>query len=127
MMLRVAAARMSFWLRAILRHHTFRSPRNALSRSQTRLLKALMQGGTLKSHRYFDGSKEYLLHTLNGETSLILKQDVRPLEDMGFLLTNHKFPAATLFLSTRGRCAADEAMEAAGESKTAKFPAAASR
>lgn len=127
MTIRAAAARIGVWLLSTLRPHTYRSPRSALSPTQTLLLNALLQGGTLKSHRYLDGSKEYRLHPLNGETSLVAMQDVRPLEDRGLLLSNHKFPAATLFLSQCGRRAAGEALDAAGVSLSTKFPAGSSQ
>ena len=73
-----------------------------LSQSQTRLLQALQSGATLKSHRYLDGRKEYLLHPLSGEALQVPSRDVRRLEELGLLLSNHKFPSTTLFLSQRG-------------------------
>lgn len=76
-----------------------------LSPSQVRLLQALQSGATLKSHRYLDGRKEYLLHPLHpltGEAVQVPSRDVRRLEELGLLLSNHKFPSTTLFLSQRG-------------------------
>ena len=73
-----------------------------LSSSQARLLQALLSGGTLKSHRYLDGRKEYLLHPLSGEALQVPFRDVRRLEELDLLLSNHKFPSTTLFLSQRG-------------------------
>ena len=85
-----------------------------LSPSQARLLRALLSGGTLKSHRYLDGRKEYLLHPLRGEAVQVPFQDVRRLEELDLLLSNHKFPSTTLFLSQRGRLAAVNEEKAAG-------------
>lgn len=76
-----------------------------LSPSQVRLLQALQSGATLKSHRYLDGRKEYLLHPLHplyGEAVQVPSRDVRRLEELDLLLSNHKFPSTTLFLSQRG-------------------------
>lgn len=73
-----------------------------LSPSQARLLQALQSGATLKSHRYLDGRKEYLLHPLSGEVLQVPFRDVRRLEELDLLLSNHKFPSTTLFLSQRG-------------------------
>ena len=85
-----------------------------LSPSQARLLRALLSGGTLKSHRYLDGRKEYLLHPLRGEAVQVPFQDVRRLEELDLLLSNHKFPSTTLLLSQRGRLAALKEKKAAG-------------
>ena len=106
MMLRVAAARLSARLRAAFGRSANRTPRSPLSPSQQQLLGALLLGETLKSHRYIDGNKEYRLHPLGGGSRPVAPQDVRRLNDKGLLLSNHKFPAATLFLSPRGRQAA---------------------
>ena len=111
MILRAAAARISAGLRAIFRLQTLPTPHNAISPSQTRLLHALLRGDTLKSHRYLDGGKEYRLHPLDGEPTPVAAQDVRSLEEKDLLLSNQKFPAATLSLSERGRRAAEDAEE----------------
>ena len=113
MILRAAAARISVCLRNVFRRHALRTPQSDYSPSQTRLLHALLRGDTLKSHRYLDGGKEYRLHPLNGEAVRVPPQDVRPLEDRGLLLSNQKFPAATLILSDRGRRATAKARELA--------------
>ena len=114
MMLRTTAAGLFESLLAAYWRLAPTSSQKRLSHSQMRILRALLQGNTLKSHRYLDGRKEYRLHPLSGEATLVPAQDVRPLEDQGLLLSNHKFPAATLFLSQRGRRAAVNAKEAAG-------------
>ena len=109
MNLRAAAAKISRFLRAFLLQKANSSSANALSPSQTRLLNALLRGETLKSHRYLDGNKEYRLHSLNSEDTLIPWHDVRQLEEKGLLLSNQKFPAATLILSNQGRRVAAKA------------------
>ena len=122
MILRAAAARLSVCLRTVIGRNLLRSPQSDFSPSQTRLLDALLRGDTLKSHRYLDGGKEYRLHPLNGEAVRVPPQDVRLLEDRGLLLSNQKFPAATLILSERGRRAAATATESAATPQTARFP-----
>lgn len=106
MMLRAAAARLGARLRAAFGRSANITPRSALTPSQRRLLGMLLQGDTLKSHRYLDGNKEYRLHPLGGGSCPVEARDVSRLEGEGLLLSNHKFPAATLFLSPRGRKAA---------------------
>ena len=96
--------------RAIFRRHAVASTSASLSASQLKLLHALLCGHTLKSHRYIDGGKEYRLHPLNGEANSVPGQVVRSLEEKGFLLSNQKFPAATLILSEKGRRTAYEAL-----------------
>ena len=122
MILRAAAARLSVCLRTVIGRNLLRSPQSDFSPSQTRLLHALLRGDTLKSHRYLDGGKEYRLHPLNDEAVGVPPQDVRLLEDRGLLLSNQKFPAATLILSERGRRAAATATESAATPQTARFP-----
>ena len=122
MILRAAAARLSVCLRTVIGRNLLRSPQSDFSPSQTRLLHALLRGDTLKSHRYLDGGKEYRLHPLNDEAVRVPHQDVRLLEDRGLLLSNQKFPAATLILSERGRRAAATATESAATPQTARFP-----
>ncbi|MDE0312026.1 MAG: hypothetical protein OXI52_07150 [Caldilineaceae bacterium] len=70
---------------------------------QKLILRSLLDGATLKSHRYLDGGKEYRLHPLCGDAAQVPEQEVRGLEERGLLLSNHKFPAATLYLSRHGR------------------------
>lgn len=102
-MLPAIAARAGSRLLAVLRRVTGSTPQKELSPSQLLLLRALLHGGTLKSHRYLDGEKEYRLHPLTGEATQAHAPDVRRLEDLGLLHSNHKFPATTLSLSQRGR------------------------
>ena len=123
MTLHDAAARLSVWLRTVIGRNSLRTPQSDFSPPQTRLLDALQRGDTLKSHRYLDGGKEYRLHPLDGEAVSVPAEDVRPLVDRGLLLSNQKFPAATLFLSDRGRRVAAKANEAAATPHSAAVPA----
>ena len=70
---------------------------------QKQVLRSLLHGATLKSHRYLDGAKEYRLHPLCGDATQVPENEVQGLEERGLLLSNHKFPAATLYLSQHGR------------------------
>ena len=109
-----AAARVGKSLQSLLCRVIPKSQQNVPSPSQARLLLALLNGGTLKSHRYLDGRKEYLLHPLRGEAIQVPSQDVRRLEKLDLLLSNHKFPSTTLLLSQSGRHAAAKEEKAAG-------------
>lgn len=100
------------------------SPQRRLSPTQQPILQALLDGATLKSHRYFDGGKEYRLHPLSGQSTRVSEQDVCGLENMGLLSSNHKFPAATLFLSQRGRRTALDARRESPTSPPERIPAA---
>ena len=66
-----------------------------------------MAGGqTLKAHRYLDGRKEYRLHALTGESELVAGSTVAALVEGGLIDSNKKFPAATFWLTDKGRAAA---------------------
>ncbi len=106
MTLRSTAAKMRKSLRAVNLRLSSSSPQRKISPTQKLILRSMLNGATLKSQRYLDGRKEFRLHLLNGNASQVTMQDVRGLENQGLLLSNHKFPAATLFLSQRGRRAA---------------------
>ena len=102
-MLRSTAAKLRDGLLAAngtLRHP---SPQKGLTTAQRQVLRTLQDGATLKSHRYLDGGKEYRLHPLCGDATPVSVQEVQGLEERGLLLSNHKFPAATLYLSQQGR------------------------
>lgn len=103
MKLRSTAAKLRASLLAASRALWPPSPQNELSPTQKHILCSLLNGATLKSHRYLDGGKEYRLHPLCGDATQIPSKEVQGLEDRGLLLSNHKFPAATLYLSQHGR------------------------
>lgn len=74
-----------------------------LTKAQKKMLGALLQGATLKSHRYLDGIKVYQLHALDGTSETVAKRTVIALRLRGYLQSNHKFPAATYVLTAKGR------------------------
>ncbi len=78
-----------------------------LRKIHTQLLKALAGGDTLKSHRHFDGGKEYKLHPLFGPPQPVQRAAVEYLCDQGLIHSNQKFPAATYLLTERGQKAAN--------------------
>ena len=114
----VARLRLPIDLGAVLRWRSRNSDRASLSEPQTRLLRALLCGCTLKSHRDIDGGKDYRLHPLRGGAVPVSAQVVLSLQERGFLQSNQKFPAATLLLTERGHCAALSAQDAADASPT---------
>jgi uncharacterized protein YjhX (UPF0386 family) len=73
-----------------------------LAKVQQKVLRALMQGSTLKSHRYLDGTKVYKLHALDGSTEIVEKATVDSLKEKGLIDSNKKFPAATYLLTDKG-------------------------
>ncbi len=89
-------------LLAILRPLQALATRKTLSAPQKRVLRALVCGWTLKSHRYLDGGKQYRLHPLTGESIPVSAKVARSLLGKGLLHSNQKFPAATLLLTARG-------------------------
>lgn len=100
-------------LSTLLRRRSNSPTYNSLSPPQKNLLLAVLAGAALKSHRDLDGGKEYRLHPLNGVAVNVSGQVVRSLEARGLLLSNQKFPAATLILSQIGRRLAQEEQSAA--------------
>ncbi|MBI1882323.1 MAG: hypothetical protein HYR94_29475 [Chloroflexi bacterium] len=74
-----------------------------LSKAEVKILHALLNGHTLKSHRYLDGTKIYQLHSLEGQAEPVRKQIVDALQKHGFITSNQKFPAATYSLTEQGR------------------------
>ena len=74
-----------------------------LSASQQHLLLAIVRGHFLKAHRDLEGNKTYKLHPLEGDPELIAAADVGRLCDLGLLDSNKKFPAATFWLTDKGK------------------------
>ncbi len=89
--------------------------RNRLTGPQKELLRALLDGWTLKSHRTLDGEKTYRLHGLSGEEVEIVDGLVDDLAGADLIQSNLKFPAATYLLTNRGRSLAARFQEAARE------------
>jgi hypothetical protein len=74
-----------------------------LTTTQVELLQAIAHGLTLKSHRDLEGHKEYRLHTLDGQATLVTWEDVEVLQATGLIDSNKKFPSATYWLTAAGR------------------------
>lgn len=90
------------------------------SLTQQRVLKALINGWTLKSHRYLDGRKVYQLHSLAGVVEPVRRTTVEALRDKGLIDSNKKFPAATYLLTEQGRQVASQLAETKDQPLTAK-------
>ena len=76
------------------------------------LLAALAGGYTLKAHRDIDGCKVYRLHALDGGSRVVRPAAVSALCERGLIDSNKKFPAATFWLTDRGK-----AIAAAGDGR----------
>lgn len=83
-------------------------PLRKLSAEQQEIVRAIADGGTLKSHRYLDGRKIYRLHPLHGEAYEVDPKTIDDLRRRGLLDSNKKFPAATYLLTQGGRRLATE-------------------
>ena len=68
-----------------------------------RVLQAMANGWTLRSHRYLDGRKEHRLRSLSGRERAIAHAVVEQLVARGLIQSNQKFPVATYLLTERGR------------------------
>lgn len=67
------------------------------------ILRALVSGYQLKSHRELDGSKFYSLHhTGDDSTQPVSAAGIDRLRDLGLIAGNMKFPAATYLLTAEG-------------------------
>jgi hypothetical protein len=70
-----------------------------LTPAQRNLLRAMLDGASLKAHRDLDGAKTHLLHPLIGEPSPVSAELVESLRNLGLIQSNLKFPAATYVLT----------------------------
>jgi hypothetical protein len=70
---------------------------------EAKVLEAMAGGWTLKAHRYLDGGKEYRLHALDGASEIVAPETVQSLAEQGLIDSNKKFPAATFWLTEKGR------------------------
>jgi hypothetical protein len=75
----------------------------ALTKAQTRILRAVAQGHFLKSHRDVEGHKTFQLHSLEDVVETVTRADVEALCDLGLMDSNKKFPAATYWLTDKGQ------------------------
>ncbi len=74
-----------------------------LSFEQLELLQSVANGLALKSHRDLEGHKEYRLHALDGRSTSVSWEDAEALQASGLIDSNKKFPAATYWLTDKGR------------------------
>ena len=74
-----------------------------LSAARKHILLAVSTGRILKAHRDLEGQKIFKLHPLQGEPEIIDGADVQALGVAGLLDSNKKFPAATFWLTDKGR------------------------
>lgn len=94
-----------------------------LSPAEKRVLRALVTGATLKSHRYLDGRKEYRLHPLSGEAARAVSwETVDHLREQALIDSNKKFPAATYLLTARGKALAEALLAEAGSDAAGESP-----
>ena len=69
---------------------------------------AIAHGDFLKAHRDVDGNKIYRLHPLHGDAATVSGDDVQALCDLGLIDSNKKFPAATFWLTDKGKSVISE-------------------
>jgi hypothetical protein len=74
-----------------------------ISSTQQYLLLAIAGDNFLKAHRDIEGHKIYLLHPLQSEPEAVEGDDVQRLVDEGLIDSNKKFPAATFWLTEKGK------------------------
>ena len=77
-----------------------------LSPGEETVLRAVAQGGTLKTHRSMDGEKLSKLHPLSAPAFAVDPAVVDALKRRKLIRSNMKFPAATYLLTDRGRAVA---------------------
>lgn len=74
-----------------------------LSSAHQRVLLAMAGPCFLKSHRDIEGNKVYKLHPLEGDEEIISPKIVDDLTTQGLIDSNKKFPAATYWLTDKGK------------------------
>lgn len=93
-----------------------------LSNVHGHILQALIDGATLKAHRYLDGAKLYKLHPLDGPPEPVERETMDYLKQQGYIKSNMKFPAAAYLLTDKGRKAAAPATEPERMPLSARMP-----
>jgi hypothetical protein len=78
-------------------------PASALSPEQAELLQQLNNGQVLKVHRDLEGRKDFALISPAGTSSSVSRELVEALVQQRLIDSNKKFPAATYWLTDRGR------------------------
>ena len=74
-----------------------------LSQAQSDLLRALLDGQQLKSHRYLSGEKVFRLHALDRLPQTVAPEIVEFLSEHDLIDSNKKFPSATYWLTEKGQ------------------------
>lgn len=74
-----------------------------LTQAQTKLLSAMARDMRLKDHRDIEGRKTYTLHHPDGLGETVEADAVEALVELGLISSNKKFPAATYWLTEKGR------------------------
>lgn len=74
--------------------------------SHKRVLLALASGCALKSQRDVEGMKMYQLYPLGHPAETMARATIEYLQDQGLIDSNKKFPAATYWLTEKGRALA---------------------
>jgi hypothetical protein len=74
-----------------------------LNATHKHILQSMAGDYLLKSHRYLDGRKQFQLHPLAGQAEEVTAAVVHYLERQGLIDSNKKFPAATYWLTNKGK------------------------
>jgi hypothetical protein len=86
-----------------------------LSNEQQRVLRSMLHGSQLKSHRSMDGAKVYHLHAIeDGAARTVTATTVEQLRNLGLISSNMKFPAAVYLLTHSGATVAYKLDKPAG-------------
>ena len=93
-----------------------------LSKVHEYILQALIDGATLKAHRYLDGAKSYKLHPLEGPAEPVERETVDYLKKHRLIKSNMKFPAATYLLTKEGKQATASVAEPGTMPLSARIP-----
>jgi hypothetical protein len=78
-----------------------------LSPVHKRLLLALAAGWSLKAHRDIEGRKQFQLHYPDRPAEPVAWEVAEYLADHGLIDSNKKFPAATFWLTDKGKAATE--------------------
>ncbi len=74
-----------------------------LAEAHNHVLLAISGSAFLKSHRDIEGNKVYKLHPLEGDEEIVSPRIIDDLTTRGLIDSNKKFPAATYWLTEKGR------------------------
>lgn len=75
----------------------------AVNAEELAVLRAMASGWTLKAQRDLEGRKTFCLYALDGATRPVAAHVVEALRTGDLIGSNHKFPAATFWLTAAGR------------------------